>query len=38
VERARQVGSVDAIVPATTLRPYLFDAVRRGMDRAGTRR
>jgi acetyl-CoA carboxylase carboxyltransferase component len=38
VERAQRVGSVDAIVPAPTLRPYLFDAVRRGMDRAGTQR
>ena len=34
IERARQVGSVQAIVPAAGLRPYLIDAVRRGMQRA----
>jgi len=28
------VGSVQAIVPAAGLRPYLIDAVRRGMERA----
>ena len=33
IERARQVGSVQAIVPAAGLRPYLIDAVRRGMQR-----
>jgi acetyl-CoA carboxylase carboxyltransferase component len=33
IERARQVGSVQAIVPAARLRPYLIDAVRRGMRR-----
>ncbi len=33
IERARSVGSVHAIVPAARLRPYLIDAVRRGMDR-----
>jgi hypothetical protein len=38
VERARRVGSVHRIVPATGLRPYLVDAVRRGMERAGARR
>jgi acetyl-CoA carboxylase carboxyltransferase component len=38
VERARQVGSVHTIVPATKLRPYLADAVRRGMERAGSQR
>ncbi len=32
IERARQVGSVQAIVPAARLRPYLIDAVRRGME------
>ena len=31
-------GSVDRIVPPTRLRPYLADAVRRGMERAGTSR
>ena len=34
IERAHQVGSVQAIVPAARLRPYLIDAVRRGMQRA----
>ena len=33
IERAREVGSVQAIVPAAGLRPYLIDAVRRGMER-----
>ena len=33
IERARSVGSVDTIVPAARLRPYLIDAVRRGMRR-----
>ena len=33
IERAREVGSVHAIVPAARLRPYLIDAVRRGMER-----
>jgi acetyl-CoA carboxylase carboxyltransferase component/biotin carboxyl carrier protein len=33
IERAREVGSVDAIVPSARLRPYLVDAVRRGMAR-----
>jgi len=33
IERAREVGSVHAIVPASRLRPYLIDAVRRGMQR-----
>jgi acetyl-CoA carboxylase carboxyltransferase component len=31
IERAHQVGSVQAIVPPARLRPYLIDAVRRGM-------
>jgi acetyl/propionyl-CoA carboxylase alpha subunit/acetyl-CoA carboxylase carboxyltransferase component len=34
VQRAQQVGSVDRIIPAATLRPYLVDAVERGMRRA----
>ena len=38
VQRAQRVGSVDRIVPHTGLRPYLIDAVRRGMARAGTTR
>jgi hypothetical protein len=33
IERARSVGSVDIIVPAARLRPYLIDAVQRGMGR-----
>jgi acetyl-CoA carboxylase carboxyltransferase component len=33
IERARAVGSVQAIVPAARLRPYLIDAVQRGMRR-----
>ena len=33
IERARSVGSVDTIIPAARLRPYLIDAVQRGMDR-----
>jgi acetyl-CoA carboxylase carboxyltransferase component len=36
IERAREVGSVQAIVPAARLRPYLIDAVRRGMERTLT--
>jgi acetyl-CoA carboxylase carboxyltransferase component len=34
IQRARSVGSVDEIVPPAMLRPYLVDAVRRGMARA----
>ncbi len=33
VERARHVGSVDRIIPASELRPYLIDAVARGQRR-----
>jgi acetyl-CoA carboxylase carboxyltransferase component len=33
VERAQQVGSVHRIIPAARLRPYLIDAVARGMRR-----
>jgi acetyl/propionyl-CoA carboxylase alpha subunit/acetyl-CoA carboxylase carboxyltransferase component len=33
VQRAQRVGSVDRIVPAASLRPYLVDAVERGMRR-----
>lgn len=33
VARAKEVGSVDIIVPAEGLRPYLIDAVERGMRR-----
>jgi acetyl-CoA carboxylase carboxyltransferase component len=34
IERARSVGSVDAIIPARELRPYLVGAVERGLRRA----
>ncbi len=33
IQRAQRVGSVDEIVAPTRLRPYLIDAVRRGMAR-----
>jgi acetyl/propionyl-CoA carboxylase alpha subunit/acetyl-CoA carboxylase carboxyltransferase component len=33
IERAREVGSVHVIVPAARLRPYLIDAVQRGIAR-----
>ena len=36
IERAREVGSVHAIIPAAELRPRLIDAVERGMDRVVT--
>ena len=37
IERARDVGSVDTIVPAARLRPYLIEAVQRGMQRTPAR-
>lgn len=33
VQRAQQVGSIHRIIPASSLRPYLIDAVERGMRR-----
>jgi acetyl-CoA carboxylase carboxyltransferase component len=36
IERARSMGSVHTIVPADRLRPYLADAVQRGMHRTLT--
>ena len=33
IERARRVGSVDRIIPATELRPYIVDALERGIAR-----
>jgi acetyl-CoA carboxylase carboxyltransferase component len=33
IDRARRVGSVHRIIPAAELRPYLIDAVERGMRR-----
>lgn len=34
IQRAREVGSVDAIVPAAELRPQIIAAVERGMKRS----
>jgi acetyl-CoA carboxylase carboxyltransferase component len=34
VERALQIGSIDAIIPAVRLRPHLIEALERGMTRA----
>ena len=34
INRALEVGSVDAIIPASELRPYLVGAIERGLDRA----
>jgi len=36
IERARDVGSVDAIIPAHELRPYLVAAIERGLERAAS--
>ncbi len=36
VERALRVGSVHKIIPAAHLRPYLIEAVQRGIQRTGT--
>jgi acetyl-CoA carboxylase carboxyltransferase component len=33
VQRALQVGALDCIIPPATLRPYLIDAVKRGIER-----
>jgi acetyl-CoA carboxylase carboxyltransferase component len=33
IQRAKAVGSVDVIIPAERLRPYLVDALERGMAR-----
>jgi acetyl-CoA carboxylase carboxyltransferase component len=33
VQRAQRVGSVNRIIPAETLRPYLVDAIERGIAR-----
>jgi acetyl-CoA carboxylase carboxyltransferase component len=38
VQRAQRVGSIDKIVSPTELRPYLVDAVQRGMAKAGPTR
>ncbi len=34
IQRARDVGSVHTIIPAARLRPYLIEALERGMERA----
>mgnify|MGYP000323134163 CR=1 FL=1 len=34
IQRAREMGSVDAIIPAERLRPELIAALERGMERA----
>jgi hypothetical protein len=34
IQRALRVGSVDRIIPAAELRPYIVDALERGMARA----
>jgi acetyl-CoA carboxylase carboxyltransferase component len=36
IERALAVGSVDAIIPARDLRPYLIGAIERGISRAAS--
>lgn len=36
VQRALEVGSIDTIIPPERLRPYLVDAVERGIQRTGT--
>jgi acetyl-CoA carboxylase carboxyltransferase component len=38
VQRAREVGSIDHIIKPRRMRPYLIDAVRRGMERWEKRR
>ena len=38
VQRAQRMGSVHTIIEASKLRPYLVDAVQRGMQRAGAQR
>jgi hypothetical protein len=35
IERAKRVGSVDRIITPSELRPYLVDAVERGLSRFG---
>jgi acetyl/propionyl-CoA carboxylase alpha subunit/acetyl-CoA carboxylase carboxyltransferase component len=35
IQRAKEVGSVHAIIPASALRPYLIEAVERGIARTG---
>jgi acetyl-CoA carboxylase carboxyltransferase component len=38
VERARQVGSIDAIIPGASIRPAIIDALDRGVQRSLDRR
>jgi acetyl-CoA carboxylase carboxyltransferase component len=35
VQRAQQVGSIDTVLPVSQLRPYLIDAINRGVARVG---
>ena len=37
IERAQRVGSVDRISPAAELRPYVVDALSRGIARSASR-
>jgi hypothetical protein len=37
VERARRVGSIDDVLPPERLRPYLIEAVERGIEREQAR-
>jgi hypothetical protein len=37
IQRAQSVGSVDRIIPAAELRPYVVDALERGMARETAR-
>ena len=34
IERARRIGSVDRIIAASDIRPYVVDALERGMSRS----
>ena len=38
IQRAQAVGSVDAIIPARDLRPYLVGAIERGLERARSKK
>lgn len=37
IQRALEVGSIHTIIPAARLRPYLIDAVERGVQRTHAR-
>jgi hypothetical protein len=34
INRAQQVGSVDHIIPAANMRPFLIEAIERGLAKA----